>query len=75
MTGLDAFTIAKSYHPNIPSIFLFEDEQYAAAQAVATKGVIYRMPKPIDENTLKQISMAVREIKTDQNKYAEDLPR
>lgn len=75
MTGLDAFTIAKSYHPNIPSIFLFEDEQYVAAQAVAAKGVIYRMPKPIDENTLKQISMAVREIKTDQNKYAEDLPR
>ncbi len=74
LSGLDAFAIAKSYHPSIPAIFLFEDEQYEAARIVATKGVIYRMPKPIDENALKQIAEAVRKIKTAQNHYAENSP-
>jgi len=74
LSGLDAFTIAKSYHPDIPSIFLFENEQYEAAQAAVTKGVIYRMPKPIDENTLKQIFAAVCKAKSNQNSCAKNLP-
>ncbi len=74
LSGLDAFTIAKSYHPNIPSIFLFEDEQYEAAQAAVAKGVIYRMPKPLDENTLKQIFTAVCKVKTSPNNCVRNLP-
>ncbi len=60
LKGLDAFSIAKSYHPNIPSILVYEQEKYEVTRSVLNKGVIYRMLKPITEGQLKQIEESVR---------------
>lgn len=55
LKGLDAFSIAKSYHPNIPSILVYEQEKYEVTRSILDKGVIYRMLKPITEHDLEQI--------------------
>ena len=64
LKGLDAFSIAKSYHANIPSILVYEQEKYEVTRSVLDKGVIYRMLKPINEEQLKQIDDSIREPKT-----------
>jgi DNA-binding NtrC family response regulator len=74
LSGFDAFAIVKSHHPNVPAIFLFEDEQYETAQTVAAKGAIYRMPKPIDENALAQIAATVLKTKPVHDPHAENSP-
>ena len=60
LKGLDAFSIAKSYHPNIPLILVYEQEKYEVTRSVLDKGVIYRMLKPITEQDLEQIWESVR---------------
>ena len=60
LKGLDAFSIAKSYHPNIPTILVYEQEKYEVTRSVLNKGVIYRMLKPVTEQDLEQIWESVR---------------
>lgn len=55
LKGLDAFSIAKSYHPNLPSILVYDIEKYEVTRTVLDKGVIYRMLKPVREEELKEI--------------------
>ncbi|MFQ5824812.1 MAG: response regulator [bacterium] len=64
LKGLDAFALAKSYHPNIPSILVYDYEKYEVIRSVLDKGVIYRMLKPINEQDLAQIYDRVRMRRT-----------
>lgn len=60
LSGLEAFAIAKHYHPALPAIFLYEEEDFEAAREIMAKGVLYRMPKPLNEEALQQIFANVR---------------
>ncbi|MFQ5752063.1 MAG: response regulator [bacterium] len=63
LRGLEAFRIAKSYHPNVPSILIYEHEKYAVTRSVLDKGVIYRMLKPVSKQDLDQVCESVRSLK------------
>lgn len=63
LTGREAFAVAKAYHPDLPAIFLFEEEGFDAVQEIMTKGVLYRMHKPLNEEELKQICANLRTSK------------
>lgn len=60
LSGLEAFAVAKNYHPNLPAIFLYEEEDFEATREITAKGVLYRMPKPLNQEALKQIFANLR---------------
>lgn len=60
LEGLDAFSIAKLHHPDIPSILVYQHEDYEVTRSVLDKGVIFRMLKPADEFSMKEICEKVR---------------
>lgn len=60
LKGLEAFSIAKSYHPDIPSILVYGREKYEKTKLVINKGVIYRMLKPINAQDLKEINESLQ---------------
>ena len=61
---MGAFSIAKTYHPNIPSILIYENEDYEVTKSILDKGVIFRMLKPINKDDLQQIYDGFRRSKT-----------
>ncbi len=64
MDTMSAFSIAKVYHPNIPSILIYGNEDYEAVKSILDKGVIFRMLKPINKDDVKQICDGIRRSKT-----------
>ena len=63
LEGLDAFSIAKLYHPDIPSILVYQHEDYEVTRSILDKGVLFRMLKPANELDMKEICEKVRKLK------------
>ncbi|MCI0692231.1 response regulator [candidate division KSB1 bacterium] len=61
---MGAFSIAKTYHPDIPSILIYGNEDYEVTKSILDKGVIFRMLKPINKDDLQQIYDGFRHSKT-----------
>lgn len=63
LSAMEAFSVTKVIHPRIPSILIYEDENFEATKSIIDKGVLFRMAKPIDPDNLKQIYAGIRKTK------------
>jgi len=67
LKGLDAFSIAKFHHPDIPSILVYQPEDYQVTKLLLDKGFLYQMRRPVNELQMKQVCDTVRKIKIERN--------
>ncbi len=63
LSTVDAFAIEQVYHPRIPAIMIYDNENYALTKPILDKGVIFRMLKPVNARDLEQIFEHMRERK------------
>ena len=63
LNTIDAFTIKQVYHPRIPSILIYDNDNYAVTKSIIDKGVIFRMLKPINTHDLRKIFDGIRQRK------------
>ena len=61
LDGLDLLQIIKKMHPEISMVVISDDASYETGVKIAKAGVVYNMPKPIDDNTTRQVVKSVAE--------------
>ncbi|MCG3118294.1 MAG: hypothetical protein ALAOOOJD_00462 [bacterium] len=63
LSAMEAFSVTRVSHPRIPSILIYENENFEATKSLIDKGVLFRMAKPIAADNLKQIYASIRKTK------------
>ncbi len=73
LNGIDAFSVAKSYHPKIPAILIFEKENFETTRSILDKGVIYRMIKPFNKKDFEQVceNVLVHDLHQSNKRYSD----
>ncbi len=55
LKALDAFSLVKTYHSNIPTLLMFNEEQFDIISSIMEKGFVFRVSKPLKKAYLEQI--------------------
>lgn len=63
LSTVEAFAVERVHHPRIPTILLQEREELDEIREILDRGIIFRMLKPIEVASLRQICDTVRQRK------------
>lgn len=58
-----SFSLAKSYHQDIPAILVFDNEDYETIGSTLGKGLVYRMLKPAKNEEFEEVCNTIRELR------------